>query len=115
MRRRLGLLAAAALAVAFPAPAHAGSLVRPLDPAKPHGRSIRIHYDWYAPRGKPSGRPLVAVEGGPGYPTTGSSVEYLGIFGPLVRQRGLLLVDNRGTGKSGLIADRNGRPGGFDF
>ena len=30
-------------------------------------------------------------------------MEYRGIFGPLVRQRGMLLVDNRGTGGSALI------------
>ena len=47
--------------------------------------------------------PIVAVEGGPGYPSTGTRVEYRGIFGPLVRQRGMLLVDNRGTGGSALI------------
>ncbi len=46
---------------------------------------------------------LVAVEGGPGYPSTGSRVEYTGIYGPLLRERGLLLVDNRGTGGSALI------------
>ncbi len=46
---------------------------------------------------------MVAVEGGPGFPSTGSLVEYRGIFGPLLRARNLLLVDNRGTGKSALI------------
>ena len=108
MRRRPAWLAAAALAAVLTmcAPAGAvthGSIVRPLDPARPHGRAIRVHFDWYAPRGTSTGRPLVAVEGGPGYPTTGSSVEYLGIFGPLVHRRGLLLVDNRGTGASARI------------
>ena len=45
----------------------------------------------------------MAVEGGPGYPSTGSRYEYMGIYGPLLRERGLLLVDNRGTGTSALI------------
>ena len=46
----------------------------------------------------------MAVEGGPGYPSTGSNVEYRGLYGrSLLRQRGLLLVDNRGTGESALI------------
>ena len=50
-----------------------------------------------------SGPPLVAVEGGPGYPSTGSRWEYRGIFGPLIPSRGLLLMDQRGTGDSALI------------
>jgi pimeloyl-ACP methyl ester carboxylesterase len=45
----------------------------------------------------------VAVEGGPGFPSTGSRVEYTGIYGPLLRERGLLLMDQRGTGGSALI------------
>src|SRR5262245_40780973 len=125
MRRRPALVAAAALAAALPAcpPAHAvtrGSITRPLDPGKPHGRKIHIGFRWYAPHGKPTGRPSVAVEGGPGYPSTGSRVEYLGTFGPLVRQRGLLLVDQRGTGTSALIRCRalqrfTGRTSGSSF
>ena len=54
-------------------------------------------------RGAATSRPIVAVEGGPGYPSTGSKAEYRGIFGPLLRNRDLLMVDNRGTGRSALI------------
>jgi pimeloyl-ACP methyl ester carboxylesterase len=75
-----------------------GSIERPLG----NGRTIDIAFRWYEPA-RPSGPPIVAVEGGPGYPSTGSRWEYRGIFGPLVRSRGLLLVDNRGTGDSALI------------
>jgi hypothetical protein len=46
---------------------------------------------------------IVAVEGGPGYPSTGSRDYYLELFAGLQRSRNLLLVDNRGTGTSGLI------------
>jgi pimeloyl-ACP methyl ester carboxylesterase len=82
---------------------YCGSLERPLDPARPTGRRIDIAFRWYPAPETPTGPPIVAVEGGPGYPSTGSRVEYRGIFGPLVRQRGMLLVDNRGTGGSALI------------
>jgi pimeloyl-ACP methyl ester carboxylesterase len=85
------------------ASAYCGKLSRPLDPAKPTGRRIDIAFRWYRAPKTPSGPPLVAVEGGPGYPSTGSRVEFRGIFGALVRRRGLLLVDNRGTGGSALI------------
>ena len=81
-----------------------GKLPRPLDPARPSGRRIGIAFRWLPPRRPAARHPaLVAVEGGPGYPSTGSRVEYTGIYGPLLRERGLLLVDNRGTGGSALI------------
>ena len=83
--------------------AYCGKLSRPLDPAKPTGRRIDIAFRWYRAPKRPTGPPIVAVEGGPGYPSTGTRVEYRGIFGPLVRTRGMLLVDNRGTGGSALI------------
>jgi pimeloyl-ACP methyl ester carboxylesterase len=80
-----------------------GSLSRALDPARPTGRRIDIFFRWFAPVRR-AGPPLVAVEGGPGYPSTGSTWEYRRIYGrSLLRSRGLLLVDNRGTGRSGLI------------
>jgi pimeloyl-ACP methyl ester carboxylesterase len=81
-----------------------GSLSRALDPAKPHGPRIRIGFQWLPPlHNRARGPALVAVEGGPGYPSAGSLFEYHGIFSPLIGQRGLLLVDNRGTGMSALI------------
>jgi pimeloyl-ACP methyl ester carboxylesterase len=62
----------------------------------------------------------VAVEGGPGYPSTGSALEYTGTYGPLLRDHDLLLVDNRGTGMSALIDCRRlqrfpGRTSGSAF
>ena len=81
-----------------------GTLPRPLDPARPAGPRIGIDFRWLAPRRAAARHPaLVAVEGGPGYPSTGSRVEFTSIYGPLLRERGLLLVDNRGTGGSALI------------
>jgi pimeloyl-ACP methyl ester carboxylesterase len=80
-----------------------GSLPRALDPAKPHGPRIKIGFQWLPPRHKSNKPALVAVEGGPGYPSSGSLFEYDGIFHPLIPERGLLLVDNRGTGMSALI------------
>lgn len=81
-----------------------GKLTRALDPARPHGRKIGIAFRWLPPKAGGAGKPaIVAVEGGPGYPSTGSRVEYTGTFRPLLRSRGLLLVDQRGTGGSALI------------
>jgi pimeloyl-ACP methyl ester carboxylesterase len=43
------------------------------------------------------------VEGGPGYPSTLSRDGYLDLFAPLRDRRDMLLVDQRGTGKSGAL------------
>ena len=80
-----------------------GQIARPLDPQRPRGRQIEIFFRWFAAAALEPGPTLVAVEGGPGYPSTGSKWEYRGIYGPLRQQRNLLLVDNRGTGRSALI------------
>jgi pimeloyl-ACP methyl ester carboxylesterase len=83
---------------------YCGSIRRALDPAKPSGAHLRIGFRWRPASRHDSGEPaLVAVEGGPGYPSIGSRSEYQGTYGPLLRSRNLLLVDNRGTGRSGLI------------
>lgn len=83
--------------------AYCGTLERPLDPARPAGRRIDIAFRFYPAARRATRSPIVAVEGGPGYPSTGTRAEYRAIFGPLLRDRDLLLVDNRGTGASALI------------
>jgi pimeloyl-ACP methyl ester carboxylesterase len=83
--------------------AYCGVLPRPLDPTGQVPGTIDIGFQFY-PQTNPSLPALgalVATEGGPGYATTGSASEYLGLFQPLLDQRSLLLMDNRGTGTSG--------------
>ena len=96
-----------------------GSISRPLNPAQPNGRKIDIAFRLYRAKDE-SEPPIVAVEGGPGYPSTGTRIEYLSIFGPLLKTRSLLLVDNRGTGGSALIDCKSvqsfaGRTSGSSF
>jgi pimeloyl-ACP methyl ester carboxylesterase len=82
-----------------------GRITVPLDRRQPsHGR-LPIHY-LVVPRSdtsKPLLGTIVAVEGGPGYATTASRAYYRELFGPLLDRRRLLLVDQRGTGRSGAI------------
>lgn len=81
---------------------YCGRLARPLDPA---GREqIEIFFE-YVPARDPSSLAgtLVAAEGGPGFPTTGSAETYLGLFQPIMEHRDLVLMDYRGTGRSGAI------------
>jgi pimeloyl-ACP methyl ester carboxylesterase len=46
---------------------------------------------------------LVATEGGPGYAATGSREDYIALWTPLRASWDLLIMDNRGTGKSGAL------------
>ncbi|MDA0183716.1 alpha/beta hydrolase [Solirubrobacter phytolaccae] len=113
MAYRVGIAAILVLALAAPAEAAVevrpcggavcGELRRPLDPERPRGRGIDVAFRLYRATERATGPAIVAVEGGPGYPSTGTRAEYRAIFGPLLRTRDLLLVDNRGTGESALI------------
>jgi len=82
-----------------------GSLKRPLDPSGATPGSIDIAFEFFPatdPR-TPALGTIVAAEGGPGYSTTGSRLYYTGLFAPLMAHRNLLLMDNRGTGRSQAI------------
>ena len=84
--------------------AYCGRLDRPLDPTGAIPGRISIYFEYYphSGPGKAAGT-LVATEGGPGYPATLSRDDYLALFQPLREQRDVLLMDNRGTGRSGAI------------
>jgi pimeloyl-ACP methyl ester carboxylesterase len=54
---------------------------------------------------KPPVGTIMAVEGGPGYASTNfdSAKSYRAVFGPLLRRRDLVLIDQRGTGHSQAV------------
>ena len=54
---------------------------------------------------KPAVDTIFAVEGGPGYASTNfdSAKSYRAVFGPLLRRRDLVLIDQRGTGHSQAV------------
>ena len=54
---------------------------------------------------RPPLAPMVAVEGGPGYASTNSdsAKAFKDAFGPLLRRRDLVLIDQRGTGSSEVV------------
>lgn len=78
----------------------------PLDPTDPDGEQLRLGYQVIprTDRDRPLRGTILAVEGGPGYSTTGSRAYYRELFEPLLDRRRLLLVDLRGTGLSDPIA-----------
>jgi pimeloyl-ACP methyl ester carboxylesterase len=89
-------------------PAYCGSIVRALDPAHAVPGTIRVGFTWLprSGRGTPATGTILAMEGGPGYPSGGSFDAYLNLFRPLLRSRNMLLVDDRGTGRSGALLCR---------
>jgi pimeloyl-ACP methyl ester carboxylesterase len=84
--------------------AYCGRIDRPLDPTGAVAGTVPIYFEFYPHTGPgPAAGVLVATEGGPGYPATESRDEYLALFKPLMTDRDVIIMDNRGTGHSGAI------------
>jgi len=84
-------------------PAYCGAIIRSLDPSGAITRdTIKVGFQFY-PHLNSNAQQLetiVAMEGGPGYPSTETRHSYIGLFRPLMDRQDLLLVDHRGTGLS---------------
>lgn len=85
-------------------PRYCGVLYRALDPDGRVPGRLPIYFEFYphANRGASQGT-LVASEGGPGYPATQSREDYQNLFRPLMTDHDVLIMDNRGTGRSGAV------------
>lgn len=74
------------------------------NPQRPDGRRISIHVAVVpASKSKAKADPLVPLMGGPGEDAISAAGYYAGQFAKLREDRDLLLVDQRGTGKSGAL------------
>ena len=81
--------------------AQCGTLAVPLDPRDPDGEAIDLFValvDALAEQGAPD--PLVVIAGGPGQAATSFYVTAEPAFARVVRKRDIVLVDQRGTGRS---------------
>jgi pimeloyl-ACP methyl ester carboxylesterase len=88
---------------ATPAP-WCGTLARPLDPRGFLPGTLGIYFEYWPDTGSGGAAgTLVATEGGPGFPATESREAYLALFAPLRARYDVLIMDNRGTGRSGAI------------
>jgi len=89
-----------------PKDAVCGKTMRPLDPDGHVKGTIGIAYRLYKHRNPsvPRAGVIVAQEGGPGFSTFGSAGGYLTLFGPLRKDRDILMIDARGTGASRAIS-----------
>ena len=82
-----------------------GHLRRAWEPGNAAAGTLRVGFA-FAPARDRSRRILgtyVPHEGGPGYSTTGTGPSYAEMYGRLLRRHNLLLVDQRGTGRSAAL------------
>ena len=84
--------------------ARCGTYRVPENPDKPHGRRLSISVA-VIPAAHPQALadPIVVLQGGPGEDAISSAAYFAERFAPLLDDRDLLLVDQRGTGKSGAL------------
>jgi pimeloyl-ACP methyl ester carboxylesterase len=81
-----------------------GSLPRPWDPQDVKLGFFDLVFTLVLPAtGEVSQPAVVGIEGGPGYGAVGSGQTYADMLGPLLKNRALLVVDQRGTGESSPI------------
>jgi pimeloyl-ACP methyl ester carboxylesterase len=81
--------------------AYCGRLAVPLDYSSAASPDIHIGFRLLPPTADRQARgTILAVEGGPGFATTGTQPEYVAMAGSLLRTRSMLLINLRGTGNS---------------
>jgi pimeloyl-ACP methyl ester carboxylesterase len=84
--------------------ARCGTLSVPENPDKPAGRRLSISVAVIpAAKGSALADPIVILQGGPGEDSISSAGFFAERFASLLDNRDLLLVDQRGTGKSGAL------------
>jgi len=76
-----------------------GSIEVPFEREDPSYGTTEIGFAVLPASGESEGA-IFAIEGGPGYPSTGTAQAYRKLFGPLLETRDLVLVDQRGQGIS---------------
>ncbi len=81
--------------------AHCATLAVPLDPASAEGDLFDLFVARIPSRvANALPDPLLLITGGPGQSTVDFYMQYRGVFAPVRRNRDLILVDQRGTGRS---------------
>ena len=89
----------------FPQELQCGQILRPLDPAKPDGKKITVHYVVMPSLDRNKLNDAVfLLAGGPGQSAINVASFGAAVFGKLNRRRDLVFIDQRGTGKSAPLA-----------
>jgi pimeloyl-ACP methyl ester carboxylesterase len=84
---------------------YCGEVERALDPSGKVPGRIQIGFEFYPHKdaSRPAEGAILVQEGGPGYSSTGTREGYLRLFQGLRNSRDVLIIDKRGTGRSGPI------------
>ena len=106
--RTLGSLTFKPCSLASPSPygkpmeAQCTTLDVPEDRSKPGGRSIALNVAWIPPSNSsdPAADPVFFLAGGPGQAAVATFPGLAPVFKDVMKDRGIVLVDQRGTGKS---------------
>jgi len=82
--------------------AQCGTLAVAENPALPHGRQVALHIAWVPADedGTTEPDPVFMLAGGPGQAATESYPQVAPAFRDVLKKRNVILVDQRGTGKS---------------
>lgn len=89
----------------------------PEDPAHPDGRTIGLNIAWLpVEHGQATGDPILMLAGGPGQAATEHAAAARLMLAEAGKQRDVLLIDQRGTGKSNPLdcRDAHGEPMSVD-
>ena len=87
--------------------ARCGSVSVPLLAADPAAGSVSVGFEVHAHRRGAKARDTILVSAGSdGVPTTAGRAALLALLGPLRDRRDIVLVDARGTGRSGRVGER---------
>jgi pimeloyl-ACP methyl ester carboxylesterase len=80
------------------------------NPEQPMGRQIELALAWIPAKGEAEADPVFMIAGGPGQSALESYPSLHAVFGDIIKKRSVLLVDQRGTGKSNPLVckDANG-------
>jgi pimeloyl-ACP methyl ester carboxylesterase len=78
------------------------------DPQQPNGRRISLRIAVLPATKRPAAGALFYLEGGPGGAATAAAIHVNSYFARVLRNRDLVLLDQRGTGGSGRLACPNG-------
>ena len=80
-----------------------GTVAVPLDRTGATPGTLSLHVERVPARGFASQPPLLALAGGPGQGASNFTRTFAGLFHPALASRDLLVVDQRGTGRSGAL------------
>ena len=80
-----------------------GAVAVPLDRTGATPGTLSLHVERVPARGFASQPPLLALAGGPGQGASNFTRTFAGLFHPALASRDLLVVDQRGTGRSGAL------------